>query len=350
MRDSSPSPPSQRTVLRRTVQIPTNSHLANNGEGGRYLRLCMLGCEDHPPYGPTEATGALFLTLIASAIQSAHPLTCSTTGTAETVNFEIVISIFRVQAMDYPEDKEWDQFDGVLIPGSFSSAYETAEWIEKLKHVIQEEIYAKQRKTMAVCFGHQLYAHSFNHGGQGGLCKPCPRGHQAGRRSSSLTKAGVSLLHIIESGAAQRSSDVNVSGTNPKEIQLMYTHGDMVASLPPCAVPLFGNDAVPIQAAAYFSDAEEASKFRHYLHSGCGDNMAELPRPHAFTFQAHPEYSSKDGLNITFTNILTALGERNALPQSDLTEAKTDTTNVFPKLQEESIRLMVSVGKTLGWF
>ena len=346
MKDSSPSLPSQRTILRRTVQIPANSHLANDGEGDHSLHLCMLGCEDHPPYGPTEATGALFLTLIASAIQSAHPLTCSTTGTAETVSFEIVISIFRVQVMDYPADKEWEVFDGVLIPGSFSSAYETAAWIEQLKRVIQEEIYAKQRKTMAVCFCHQLYAHSFNHGGQGGFCKPCPRGHQAGRRSSSLTKEGLTLL--AKPSIVHKSRDV--SETNMKEIQLMYTHGDMVASLPPCAVPLFGNNAVPIQAAAYFSNAEEASKFRQNVDAGCRDNTVELPRPHAFTFQAHPEYSSKDGLNITFTNILTTLGERNALRQSDLTEAKTDTTNAFSKLQEESIRLMVTVGKTLGWF
>lgn len=342
MRDSSPSVPR----LRRTVQIPANSHLANDGEGDHSLHLCMLGCEDHPPYGPTEATGALFLTLIASAIQSAHPLTCSTPGTAETVDFEIVISIFRVQVMDYPTDKEWDGFDGVLIPGSFSSAYETAEWIEQLKRVIQEEIHAKQRKTMAVCFGHQLYAHSFNRGGQGGLCQPCPRGHQAGRRSSSLTKEGLALL--AKPSIAHKSRDV--SETNPKEIQLMYTHGDMVASLPPCAVPLFGNDAVPIQAAAYFSDFEEASKIRQNVDAGCGDNTVELPRPHAFTFQAHPEYSSKDGLNITFTNILAALGERNALPKSDLTEAQVDTTNIFPKLQEESIGLTVTVGKSLGWF
>ena len=346
MRDSSPSPPSQRTVLRRTVQIPTNSHLANNGEGGRYLRLCMLGCEDHPPYGPTEATGALFLTLIASAIQSAYPLCAG--YAAETVeDFKIVISIFRVQVMDYPTEKEWDDFDGVLIPGSFSSAYETTEWIERLKRIIQEEIYAKQRKTMAVCFGHQLYAHSFNHGGQGGLCQPCPRGHQAGRRSSFLTKEGLALL--AKPSVAHKAKDV--SETKPKEIQLMYTHGDMVASLPPCAVPLFGNDAVPIQGAAYFSGAGEALKFRQNLDAGCGEIMLEkLPRPHAFTFQAHPEYSSKDGLNITFTNILTALGDRNALPRSALIEAKTDTTNAFPELQEESIGLMVTVGKILGWF
>ena len=305
----------------------------------------MLGCEDHPPYGPTEATGALFLTLIASAVQSAHPLICTTTDPpAETVDFEIVISIFRVQVMDYPTDKEWDGFDGVLIPGSFSSAYETAEWIERLKCVIQEEIYANQRKTLAVCFGHQLYAHSFHHRGQGGLCQPCPRGHQAGRRSSSLTKEGLALL--AKPSIAHKLRDAEKS---PKAIQLMYTHGDMVESLPPCAVPLFGNDVVPIQAAAYFSDAE-ASKFRQNLRAECGNNMAELPRPHAFTFQAHPEYSSKDGLNITFTNILTALGDRNALPRSALIEAKTDTTNAFPELQEESIGLMVTVGKILGWF
>ena len=57
---------------------------------------------------------------------------------------------------------EWSSYDGILLPGSFSSAYENDEWIQKLKCVIQSEIHAKGRKTLAVCFGHQIFAHSFH--------------------------------------------------------------------------------------------------------------------------------------------------------------------------------------------
>ena len=78
--------------------------------------------------------------------------------------------------------------------------------------------------------------------------------------------------------------------------------------------------------------------------------MPPLPKPHAITFQAHPEYSSRDGLTITFTNILRALGEKRVLPQSDHVEAEADTTDKFPQLQQESIRLFVTVCNILGWF
>eukprot|EP00563_Minutocellus_polymorphus_P005326 CAMPEP_0181044378 /NCGR_PEP_ID=MMETSP1070-20121207/13233_1 /TAXON_ID=265543 /ORGANISM="Minutocellus polymorphus, Strain NH13" /LENGTH=349 /DNA_ID=CAMNT_0023122817 /DNA_START=76 /DNA_END=1122 /DNA_ORIENTATION=- len=340
----------ERKTLRRTVQLPANSPPLANGKCS--LRLCMLGCEDHPPYGPTEATGALFLELVTSAIYSAYPF--ANAGPDKTaaahVDFDIIITTFRVQVMDYP-DGQWDDFDGILIPGSFSSAYETAPWIERLKDVIQKEIYGKKRKTLAVCFGHQLYAHSFNQqDGQGGLCRPCPRGHQAGRRSSSLTREGSALL--IQPTAASLSSDTSETKPKAETIQLMYTHGDHVASLPPCAVSLFGNDAVPIQAAAYFADNEEAATFCEIIGDNGqkrGENLPSLPQPHAFTFQAHPEYSSQDGLTVTFTNILTALEERKALPPSDLAEAKTDTTDNFPELQQESISLFVTVCKILGW-
>ena len=349
MTESSSSASDERRILRRTVQLPAKAPPL--ADGRRSLRLCMLGCEDHPPYGPTEATGALFLDLVTSAIHSAHPVANDGSDAAEiAVDFDVFITIFRVQVMDYPA--QWDEFDGILIPGSFSSAYETVPWIERLKDVIQNEIYANKRKTLAVCFGYQLYAHSFSrHDGQGGLCQPCPHGHQAGRRISSLTREGSALLN--QPTVASLSSDALESKPNAETIQLMYTHGDHVASLPPCAVSLFGNDSVPIQAAAYFADNEEAAIFCESIGSNGqkgGENLPPLPKPHCITFQAHPEYSSQDGLTITFTNILRALEEKRVLPQADLAEAEADTTDKFPELQQESIRLFVTVCNILGWF
>ena len=351
MTESSSSASDERRILRRTVQLPAKAPPL--ADGRRSLRLCMLGCEDHPPYGPTEATGALFLDLVTSAIHSAYPVANAGLDAAEVaVDFDVFITIFTVQVMDYPA--QWDEFDGILIPGSFSSAYETFPWIERLKDVIQNEIYANKRKTLAICFGHQLYAHSFNqHDGQGGLCQPCPHGHQVGRILSSLTREGSALLNQPAVASLHVSSDALESKPNAETIQLMYTHGDHVASLPPCAVSLFGNDSVPIQAAAYFANNDEAAIFCESIGSNDqkgGENLPPLPKPHAFTFQAHPEYSSQDGLAITFTNVLRALEEKRVLPQSDLAEAEADTTDKFPQLQQESIRLFVTVCNILGWF
>jgi len=324
----------RRKNLRRVVHVPVPQG-TSDATSKHSLRLCMLGCEDHPPYGPTESTAALFLEVICQAIFLSSSLSTTTADSSNNVvDFEVSIVIYRVQVQDYPTDaEEWDMFDGFLIPGSFSSAYETNDWIDKLKAVIQTEIFAKKRKTLAVCFGHQLYSHSFE--GKGGLCTPCPAGHQAGRRSSTVTEEGKQLLKYATFG--------------DKDVELMYTHGDMVKMLPTCAVSLFGNDKVPIQAAAYFADEQEAQRFRE----NCASDESEqkvFPVPHAFTFQAHPEYSCEDGLEITFTNILTALGERNALPESELSDELRDTRKQFPALRKQSIGLMVNVGRSLGWF
>ena len=323
----------RRKILRRSVKVP---QATAPGVSKHWLCLCMLGCEDHPPYGPTEATAALFIEVVCEAILlSASLSTPAADSSKELIDFEVSIAIYRVQVQDYPADSaEWDAFDGFLIPGSFSSAYETTDWIELLKEVIQTEIFAKKRKTLAVCFGHQLYSHSFE--GEGGLCTPCPAGHQAGRRASVATQEGKALL--------------NLSLLDGSHVELMYTHGDMVKILPSCAVLLFGNDKVPIQAAAYFADEQEARMFREKCASSDGSGREDLPKPHAITFQAHPEYSCEDGLVITFANILTALGERKALPESELSEELKDTRKQFPILQKHSIRLMVDVGRTFGWF
>lgn len=333
-------------ILSRTLRVPrfvaTNISLSSNHIAAS-LRLCMLSCEDFPPYGPSKSTGNLFLQLICDAIlSSANQLFALTTyshSQVEMVELNVVIEIYRAQAQKFPSD--WNVFHGILIPGSFSSAYETKPWIERLKEVIQKEIHAKQRKTLGVCFGHQVFSHSFQ-GESQGLCIPCPYGQQAGRRVSPLTKECMILLQKAQYSNERYSSD----------IQLIYTHGDMVKQLPSCAVPLFGDENVPIQAAAYFANDTEVEFFRKYCDTSTvlNDDCKRIPKPYAFTFQAHPEYYSNQGMNETFTNVVKAMGKRNPDLQPEFENALMDAKENRSKIQDESISVMVTVGRLLGWF
>jgi GMP synthase (glutamine-hydrolysing) len=263
------------------------------------LSLCFLGCEENPPYGPTEHTAQLFLDLIVRTLTEKYP----------EVSWLVKITVFRVQHFDYPSS--YREFDGVLLPGSFSGAYEKSEWIQRLKEVIQRDIYENSIPTFGVCFGHQIFAHAL----EGGKATTCPAGPQAGRKV---------LFAARGEGASLLSQD---------EYHLLYTHGDMVATLPSCAKSLGGNSNVPVLCAIYY-DTKTKTK------------------PVAVTFQAHPEYAANYtlGIKVTFERILAKMEERGALSSDDRRKVQEDAQARFYQVERHSLDAMAMVGEQLGWF
>ena len=87
-----------------------------------------------------------------------------------------------------------DDFDGFLVPGSLSCAYSDQQpWIVKLRGEVSK-LHRDKRKTLAICFGHQVYAHSS--GGESKLnplgptlyqvaCKATERGREVRVRSEA---------------------------------------------------------------------------------------------------------------------------------------------------------------------
>ena len=278
----------------------------------RNLRLVMLGCEENPPYGPTDHTGKLFLELIRQTLGE---------QCAPGDRWNVSIAIYRVQLGEFPAN--WDVYDGILLPGSFSAAYDTEPWIKKLKHVIQEEIVDKQRPTMGICFGHQILAHSFAEG----KAKKYGPGSRGGRYAMTTTKAGSTLLNGKDS------------------IQLYYTHGDMVEKLPPSAVALGveSDDNLPVQAAAYFKDEGEAQTF---------ESGNDSVKPFAITFQAHPEYavSQELGLSFTLDRILNLMAKKELLSAASHKAAQTDAAQNFDSVHQQSKDAFAASAKALGWF
>lgn len=305
---SNEPPPEDPSITQRIV-----GNLNNAANEVRILNFVMLGCEPRMPYGPIDHTAQLLADLLGmAAAQSSESCLC----------WIIRIKSYNVQEQDYPDDDDWDSYDGVLVPGSFASAYNTTPWIERLKQVLQDEIVAKQRPTLAVCFGHQILAHSF----PGGQAVATPTGPRAGHHAMKTTDAGAKML--------QKPS-----------IDLYYTHGDMVDRLPETAVSLGGNDQVPIQSAAYFSSSQEAIDW-------CRNESATATKPYAITFQAHPEYATSMDLGVyrTLHLCMDAMEQKGGITKERRIQAGQDASARFAQVQQDSIDTMVEVGRLLGWF
>lgn len=302
----------------------------------------MLCCEELPPYGPARETAEMFLQLLTMS----HARLCSLEDTIYNKRISsISISVYHAQFEDYPSStQEWDSFDGIIIPGSLSSAYDThIPWIERLHRVIREEIHINQRKTLAVCFGHQSFAHALgvvapsSRKGEAGMC---PSGKKAGRKPFNMTPVGGVIFE--NSSRSQKCEKLC--------LEMLYTHGDMVHSLPPVGLSLGGNDDVPIQSAAYFASEQDALFYEQSLSTSKVENGKELSLPYAFTFQAHPEFVTPTGFNVNFVNIVEAMKSSKRIDDATAQEACEDAKQTFDKVKLDSLNAIISVGQILGWF
>ena len=308
-----------RKELRKTVSVRANKS-TNNKQC--VLHLAMIGCEDTCVYGPEYHTASMCLTLICRAIETkfshinvnSENMACNDLKDGST-NWEVKISIYNGKQMDFPTKKDLDEvYHGVILPGSLSSAYDGTKeaWIAALQDYIQTEIHANKRKTLGICFGHQIMAHSFS--SDNGMATKCPHGPQVGLYPSiELTPLGNTL-------SFQQSSFKH----------LLVTHSDMVRSLPSCASPLAGTAHVPIIAAAYFTKDDD---LRH--------------KPYAITFQAHPEYGTDQK---TFINVVNKMQQNEIIDLKSSQVAKENAERYSECIEQCSIEVMISAGTSLRWF
>ena len=389
-----------RTVVSQTVSIFQN--LAEDNDEGvdsssssiksntRVLNLMMISCEENPPYGPSKETATMFVELLCQAYERMQQLQQQqqkkkiTTANEHEVEeadvftekaatkMTISITIYHAQNFDYPKTPiEWSNYDGIILPGSLSAAYDnhSTPWIEHLQHyVIRDTIHLMKLKTLGVCFGHQSFAHAFgnNVGGGGGKAIKCPTGSKAGRISWQLTKEGEQLLLLHRPPYNYNKSSSNIgnehnnsinSDMRDNSIELLYTHGDMIHSLPNFAIPLGGNVDVPIEACAYFASLDEKNQWmqqqmqqEQYQQKQNKETTSQTIQPYAFTFQAHPEYISPTGFNINYINTVQAMEQRGYITQELSRKVCEDARTYFDKVYEDSLDVMIAVAVTLGWF
>ena len=143
-------------------------------------------------------------------------------------------------------------------------------------------------------------------------------------------------------------------------IELYYTHNDMVAQLPPCAVSLAtsSDGALPVLAAAYYGTTTCTSSDDT---GGPGEPQdGPLPqqeagkkcRPYAISFQAHPEYASswELGVHHTFHRCCAAMEQTHPHLTQWKNDATTTAASQFDTVQEDSVRVIVAACQLLGWF
>ncbi len=307
----------------------------------------------------------------------------SNSNNSSTKIVRVRLTIYNAQQKQYPKTKEdWDLYDGIIITGSLSAAYEESkfDWIKLLMDQIQSNIHKYRRKSIGVCFGHQIYAHSFRREyvhdegsggsssgnketveekngserngnisvGGGGLAEPCPKGMQVGIRTFHSQGLPIDCGFEVEEGKKKNKKN---------DITMLYTHGDMVKSIPSCCLSLGGTENVPIQACAYFASTKEKDAFRNSISSSSSSSSsspsfsstAVKEKPYAFTFQGHPEYASRDVGLKTYIDILSYLDSEEKLPHDVLEDAKKNALNNFEVVEQDCINLMYAVMSTLGW-
>lgn len=137
-----------------------------------------------------------------------------------------------------------DECDAYLITGSKHDSFADEPWIIQLQDYVRE-LYAKRKKMLGICFGHQLLAHAL-----GGKADRSDKGWGVGVYNSEIP------------------ADVNPSWLDGmRSFNLNVTHQDQVASIPDEATVLGHNPFCPY-SAFFIADS-------------------------VLCFQGHPEFSSE---------------------------------------------------------
>ena len=146
---------------------------------------------------------------------------------------------YNVMQGEYPESI--DEVDGYLLTGSKFSVYEDHDWIKKLGEFLFG-LNSRQKKLVAICFGHQMVAHYL-----GGQTKKSEKGWGV----------GVQTCEMLD----------DVAGVADKgdKFQFLATHQDQVVQLATGARVLAGSDFCP--------------------------NMITGIDDHILTIQWHPEFA-----------------------------------------------------------
>ena len=80
------------------------------------------------------------------------------------------------------------------------------------------------------------------------------------------------------------------------------------------------------------------------------DNSTTSIQPYAFTFQAHPEYTSTTGFNINYINTVKAMEHRGSITHQMSSEVCEDALVNFDRVRDDSVDVMIAVAAILGWF
>ena len=138
---------------------------------------------------------------------------------AASLDIAVTFRIWDVEHGDYPEDP--DECNAYVITGSRKSAYDDEGWIHDLGEFVRS-LHQARKKTVGICFGHQLVAHYL-----GGTAAGAAPGWGVGIHRYDVLSPQPFMQPALGS------------------YRLVVSHRDQVLRLPPGAELLAGSDFCP---------------------------------------------------------------------------------------------------------
>lgn len=136
----------------------------------------------------------------------------------------MTVSPLRAYEGELPDSP--DDFDAFMISGSRHATYDSSEWIAQL-HEFVRRCFDHRKKTVGICFGHQLIAHAL--GGEA-------------RKSDVGWGVGIHTTRITAPQTWMDASELIA----PNRYNLIVVHQDQVVKLPPDSCVIAENDFCPI--------------------------------------------------------------------------------------------------------
>ena len=136
-----------------------------------------------------------------------------------SIGFKPDFEIFDCKRGDLPGSVK--DFDGYVIMGSYSGAYDKDLWIYDLGNFIKDTVENSEGKIVGICFGHQMIGQSL-----GGKVEKADYGWGIGCHA----------LHL-----EQKKFPVQLPG----RLNLLFSHGDQITTLPDGAKVIGSADHCP---------------------------------------------------------------------------------------------------------
>jgi GMP synthase-like glutamine amidotransferase len=130
---------------------------------------------------------------------------------------------FNTTRGEYPAD--FDAYDAVLLTGSRADSFSDEPWVRTLRARV-DELLARRKKLLGICFGHQLIA----------LCL----GARVGRAPQGWGLGRMRYDWVGPTPLKPQAADAPVT--------LLASHQDQVATLPPGATLLARSEFCPVAA------------------------------------------------------------------------------------------------------